>query len=62
MIPIMVIVAWASWALLNRSYSDVPETTRVYITIGAVVVSGIISYFLFPTDEERREENRTDGD
>lgn len=54
MIPIMIIVAWASWAILSRSYSDVPETTRIYITIGAVLGSGVISYFLFPEDEEKR--------
>lgn len=55
-IPIMAIVAWASWALLNRSYSEVPETTRIYITIGAVLVSGVISYFLFPEEEFRKDE------
>lgn len=53
-IPIMLIVAWASWALLGRNYTDVPETTRLYITIGAVIVSGVISYFLFPENEEKR--------
>ncbi|AOV06486.1 hypothetical protein [Sporosarcina pasteurii] len=53
-IPIMLIVAWASWAILNRNHTDVPEETRIYITIGAVIVSGIISYFLFPKNEEER--------
>lgn len=51
-IPIMIIVAWASWALLGKNHTEVPETTRLYITIGAVIVSGVISYFLFPTNEE----------
>lgn len=50
----MLIVAWASWAILNRNHTDVPEETRIYITIGAVIVSGIISYFLFPKNEEER--------
>lgn len=54
-IPIMIIVAWASWAMLNRNHTDVPETTRIYITIGAVIVSGIISYFLFPKNEEEKK-------
>ena len=48
----MIIVAWASWAMLNKDHSDVPETTRLFITIGAVVISGVISYFLFPANEE----------
>lgn len=54
MIPIMIIVGWASWSLLNKNFSDVPEQTRIYIIIGAVIGSGIISYFLFPEDEEQR--------
>lgn len=54
-IPIMMIVAWASWAMLSRNHTDVPETTRLYITIGAVIVSGIISYFLFPNNEEENK-------
>lgn len=53
-VPIMIIVAWASWAMLSRNHTDVPEDTRVLITIGAVVVSGIISYFLFPKNEDEK--------
>lgn len=49
----MLIVAWASWAMLSKNHSEVPETTRVYITIGAVIGSGIISYFLFPRNDEK---------
>lgn len=51
-VPIMIIVAWASWAMLGRNHTDVPENTRVLITAGAVLLSGIISYFLFPRNEE----------
>lgn len=50
-IPIMMIIAWASWVMLNRNHTDVPPNTRVLITIGAVILSGVISYFLFPHDE-----------
>lgn len=53
-VPIMIIVAWASWLLMARNHSEVPEMNRVYITIGAVVLSGVISYFLFPKSEERK--------
>ena len=54
-VPIMIIVAWASWAMLSRNHTDVPENTRVLITVGAVLLSGIISYFLFPRNEEEKE-------
>lgn len=54
-IPIMIIVAWASWLMLSKNFTDVPEQTRLYITIGAVVVSGVISYFLFPENEKPRQ-------
>lgn len=50
-IPIMLIVGTFSWMKLNKEFQDVPETSRVLITLGAVVVSGIISYFLFPKNE-----------
>ncbi|WP_342513722.1 histidine kinase [Sporosarcina sp. FSL K6-1522] len=53
-IPVMLIVGVFSWMMLNKSHQDVPETSRVWITIGAVIVSGIISYFLFPKDEGKR--------
>lgn len=55
-VPIMIIVAWASWAMLGRNHTDVPVNTRVLITIGAVLLSGIISYFLFPKNEDENED------
>lgn len=51
----MIIVAWASWYMLSNNFTDVPEQTRIYITIGAVLISGVIAYFLFPANEEPRE-------
>ena len=51
----MLIVAPVSWIMLNKYHTEVPELSRVFITIGAVVVSGIIAYFLFPRHEN--EEN-----
>lgn len=52
----MIIIAWASWAMLSRNHTDVPENTRVLITIGAVILSGIVSYFLFPKNEGERKD------
>lgn len=54
-VPIMLIVAWASWFMLNRNHVEVPETSRIFITIGAVIVSGIVSFFLFPKNEEDKK-------
>lgn len=53
-IPVMLIVSWVSWYMLGRDHSEVPEQTRVLITIGAVILSGIISFFLFPKNEGER--------
>lgn len=50
-VPIMLIVAPVSWIMLNKYHTEVPEVSRVLITVGAVVVSGVISYFLFPRNE-----------
>ncbi|WP_318616182.1 histidine kinase [Sporosarcina sp. YIM B06819] len=52
-IPVMMIVGTVSIMMLNKSHQDVPPMSRIYITLGAMVVSGIISYFLFPKDEEK---------
>lgn len=54
-VPIMLIVAPVSWIMLNKYHTEVPGLSRVFITIGAVIVSGIIAYFLFPRNEN--EEN-----
>lgn len=54
--PIMIIVAWSSWLLLERNFLEVPETNRLYITIGATILSGVVSYFLFPQDEEHKND------
>lgn len=50
-IPVMLIVGIYSWMKMVKSYSEVPETSRILITIGAVIVSGVISFFLFPKNE-----------
>ncbi|MBE1553157.1 histidine kinase [Sporosarcina limicola] len=53
-IPVMLIVGVYGWMKLEKSYSDVPETSRILITIGAVILSGIISFFLFPKNESKK--------
>lgn len=51
-IPIMMIVGTVSIMMLNNNHEAVPPMSRIYITLGAMVVSGIVSYFLFPKKEE----------
>ncbi len=41
--------------MLNKSHQGVPPMSRIYITLGAMAVSGILTYFLFPKDEEKNK-------
>ena len=50
-IPIMLLVGGFGWMKLTKEFQEVPELTRLAIIIGAMIVSGVISYFLFPKDE-----------
>ena len=50
-IPVMLLVGGFGWMKLTKEYQEVPELTRLAIIIGAMILSGIISYFLFPKDE-----------
>lgn len=56
-VPIMMIVAWSSGLLLNRNHAEVPENTRFMIMIGASLLSGVITYFLFPQKELEQQRN-----
>lgn len=51
-IPIMVIVAILSTWILGRDHSAVPIESRILITIGGTLISGIISYFLLGNKED----------
>ena len=39
---------------LTKEFQEVPELTRLAIIIGAMILSGVISYFLFPNDENEK--------
>ncbi|MBM4764835.1 histidine kinase [Bacillus sp. B15-48] len=53
-IPIMVIVlAIAIW-MLNKDYPEIQLGIRLTISIGAALISGVISYFLFPENEGKK--------
>ena len=55
-IPMVLLVGGIAWVMLNKSFTDVPVMSRFYITLGAMVVSGVISFFLFPKNEGERQQ------
>ncbi|HJH10350.1 MAG TPA: hypothetical protein K8V30_01435 [Metalysinibacillus jejuensis] len=56
-IPMMVIVAATAFYMLGEFHPLVESQERTWIIIGATIVAGIISYFLFP---QASEDNRDD--
>ena len=40
--------------MLNKNHQEVPPLSRIWITLGAMGVSGVISYFLFPKNEDEQ--------
>lgn len=52
-IPIMIIVAILATWILGKDHSAVPLESRILITIGGTLISGIISYFLLSNKEDQ---------
>ncbi|KAB2334571.1 histidine kinase [Cytobacillus depressus] len=52
-IPIMLIVAAAAMWMLKRDYGDIEYETRVWISVGAALFSGVISFFLFKSGDAK---------
>ena len=50
-IPIMIIVVVLAMWMLEKDYSEINMTTRILISIGAGILSGLISFFLFRFDK-----------
>lgn len=46
-LPLAMVVAVSSLMLLNANYTEVPMSHRVYITIGATIVTNLLSFVLF---------------
>ncbi len=44
--------ALAMW-MLKRDYSEIEYGTRVLISVGAAIFSGVISFFLFKSNKEK---------
>ncbi|WP_244933582.1 histidine kinase [Neobacillus mesonae] len=53
-IPIMIVVMAVALWMLNEEYSNIQLGIRLLISIGASLLSGVISYFLFPENEEKK--------
>jgi len=53
-VPIALLVAGISWWMLHKYHQEVPGMSRVWITIGAAILSGIIAHFLFPKNEDKK--------
>lgn len=57
-IPIMVIVAVSAMFMIDKYHAEVPSLDRVFITIGATLLSGVLAYFLFPQEGENKVDDR----
>ena len=50
-IPIMIIVVVIAMWMLEKDYSEINIMTRIMISVGAGIFSGLISFFLFRFDK-----------
>lgn len=52
-LPIAIIVYLMSNWWLNKFYTDIEPNIRTYLVIGAALLSGVLSYFLFKDDTKK---------
>ncbi|MBS4191979.1 histidine kinase [Bacillus sp. FJAT-49705] len=52
-IPIMLFVGALAMWMLKRDYSEIEYGTRVLISVGAAILSGVISFFLFKSNKDK---------
>jgi hypothetical protein len=50
-IPIMILVVVLAMRMLEKDYSEINMMTRIMISLGAGMFSGLISFFLFRFDK-----------
>jgi hypothetical protein len=50
-IPIMIIVVVLAMWMLEKDFSEINILTRIIISVGAGIFSGLISFFLFRFDK-----------
>jgi hypothetical protein len=52
-IPVSILVFLLALWFLSNNYSEIDQLTRILLSIGGMLVSGIITYFLFPENEKK---------
>lgn len=52
-IPIMILVAILAMWMLGKEYAEIELLTRMLIAVGAALLSGVISYFLFAFEKDK---------
>lgn len=49
-LPLSLGVGIASYIMLVNNFQEVPDRDRLFIVIGAVLLTAVLSYFLFPQE------------
>ncbi|MGF2616663.1 histidine kinase [Rossellomorea vietnamensis] len=52
-IPVSVLVFILALWFLSSNYSEIDLLTRILIAFGGTILSGVITYFLFPENERK---------
>lgn len=53
-LPLTVVVFVSANFMLFTKYKSIPSSDKLFIIIGATILSAILSYFLFPQDKQER--------
>ena len=56
-IPLTVVVFVSANFMLFTKYKSIPSLDKLFIIIGATILSAILSYFLFPQDKQERPDD-----
>ncbi|MCH1624492.1 histidine kinase [Fredinandcohnia quinoae] len=50
-IPVSIMVGLIAMWMLNKDFAEIDLSIRLLIAMGATLLSGVITYFLFPKGE-----------
>lgn len=51
--PVALMVGIIALLMLKKDYSEIDLSIRLLISLGAAIFSGIITFFLFPNNEQK---------
>ncbi|MBS4209365.1 histidine kinase [Bacillus sp. FJAT-50079] len=54
-IPVVIAVAIMSMWILERNFSEIDGQTRMLIAAGGTILSGVLSYFLFGSYDDKND-------